>query len=519
MLFQIADKDTTGGTPFINYVIIAAGAVAFYAIGCRAAPQIFRYLSLEARENAGFAWAAHLLGLGIGLAAGAAAAVLLRSGRREQTPIRRTPTGLAGDFQNGQREFDSVDSRPRGPQPLVSGYVADAQQEFVKLLADGKEKEALERYLAFIRRFRHASLPATEQIRVADLFLVREEYRTAQEAYERFLRHYPESEHARDVRYNLAMLCAEYTQDFTTARRLLKELIRTTGDSGKLVHIEEELKRVEDHYAKIHAGPEEDEEPGEAKAGKFALFRQSGGRINIPEVGRLIAAMLKLPLADVTTRLFACSGFLADSLGRRQAESLARDLQQMNIPVLLIEQDRVRRIPEAVLAEDASFDDEGLSTTVGGQSDKAPWDSILMVNAGVLENTRTREVSKDKESDVMPRSALGFGPRRRKSELIRDTQQRTVIDVLVEEPWQRYRIQEGLTRFSLMGERRRPTNRENLELLAQEVLRHADATFVGDAVSALARHAGMSEFVYDNRRKYDLVNFWLAHRALYDRPS
>jgi membrane associated rhomboid family serine protease len=507
---------------------------AVYAIGFWAVLQVIYYVALEAEGSGGVAYSAHIGGFGYGLAGGAIAAVLLKSKLKEQQQLldkwhqekagahrlsaARPGTRYTEGAFRKQREFDTQPSRQRGPRPLTHSYVSDAQQNIVNLLAQGKEEEALEQYLAFIRRFRFAALPALEQLRVADLFLTKEQYRPAQEAYERFLRRFPDNRHADEVRFNLAMLCAQYTQDLATARRLLKELIRKTGDSAKLVELEEELKRVEEHFAKIYAEPAAGEDSGTQSAGEFAVFRQSGGQINISEVGRVIAAMLKLPLADVTTRLFTCSGFLADSLNKPQAELLARDLQKMNVPVFLVEQDKVRRLPEAILAADAAFGPDGFSSAVEGQVETVPWESILLANAGLLESSRTKEMPVGPEAPVRARSGFGFGPRKRKTMLIRQTQRRVVIDVVVSEPWQRLRIQEGFTRFGLMGERKLPTVRENLERMAQEITRHADMTFVGDAVSELARGGKLADFVYENRRKYDLVNFWLAHRALYDNP-
>jgi membrane associated rhomboid family serine protease len=508
---------------------------AIYAIGLWALLQVFYYVALEAEGLGGVAYSAHLGGFGYGLVAGAIAAIILKSIRREQIEMvdrwrgektsaqRLSVTPHGSGYTEGalrkQREFEARPERLRGPRPLTHNYVSEAQENVVSLLSRGKEKEALEQYLAFIRKFRYASLPAQEQLRIADLFLTTEQYRPAQEAYERFLRHYPQGRHADEVKFNLAMLCAQYTQDYSTARRLLKELIRSTGDSVKLVQLEEELSRVEEHFAKIYAEPPASEASGTDTTEEYAVFRQSSEQINIPEVGRVIAAMLKLPLADVTTRLFTCSGFLADRLKKHQAEILARDLQKIKVPVFLVEQNRLQPLPEALLVGDATFNTEGFKGGVEGEVGLVPWDSIIMVNAGLLESSRTKEVSTGSDAQVVSRSAFGFGTRRRKTALVKQTQRRTVIDLITREPWQRFRIQEGFTRFALMGEQKLPTISENFEKLAQEVVRHADRTFIGKAVSELAKGGRLNDFVYENKRKYDLINFWLLHRALYDTPA
>lgn len=516
---------------FVYYRAGTFALSAVYVIGFWVFMQVFYYFQLEAAGFGGTGYSAHLGGLGFGIAMGFVGAYVLKSLRRDameridkwhheragvsHSLASRPDSRYTARALQKQREFEARPDRRRGPRPITHNYVADAQANILDLLEQGETDRALEEYLALVRKFKFAVLPVIEQLRIADLFLTREEYRAAREAYERFLRRYPQNTHADDVRYNLAMLCAECVQDYGAARRLLKELVRKSDNPAKRAEYEEELKRVEEHFAKVYTQTER--EPDGESSEQFAIFRQSTGQVNISEVGRVIATMLKVPLADVTTRLFTCTGFLADHLQKSQAEILARDLQKMNIPVFLLEQEKVRQLPEAVIVDSAAFGAEGFSSLIEQQSETFPWDSILMVNAGVIESSRTREVPVSSDPEAGRRSAYGFGPRRRKTELIQDIQERTVIDVLLRDPWERFRIQEGFTHYSMLGDKILPTARENLQLLAQEVVRHADTTFVGDAVSALASRASMSSFVYDNRRKYDLTNFWLAHRALFDR--
>lgn len=512
---------------------------AVFAIGYWAALQVISYVRFEVAGTPGIAYSAHLGGFGFGLAAGAITRSILSSIRKEQMetidnwrrerknasrePLVPYRSKYTEDANRELREYEK--QRPHRPtprresRPVTHDYISNARERVSQLLAAGKEEQALEEYLSLIRRHKYTALPVLEQLRIADLFLTRQEHRCAQEAYERFLHHYPRHRHANDARYNLAMLCAEYTQDYATARRLLKELIRTEGDSAKLARLEEELKRVEDHFAKTYVEPAAGGACGTDAAEKFALFRQSGGQINVAEVGRVIAAMLKLQLADVTTRLFTSSGFLADSLSKSQADVLARDLQNMGVPVFLLEQERVRQLPEAILVDDAAFGPEGFSALIEGQEERVAWECILMANAGLLESSRTKEVKPPPDAIPSRRGAFGFGPRRKKTRLVKETQRRIVIDVLVLEPWRRLRIREGYTRFELNAERKQPSVRANIEHLAQEIVRHSGDTFVGEAVTALARGDRLSSFTYENRRKYDLANFWLAQRALYDRPD
>jgi hypothetical protein len=258
---------------------------------------------------------------------------------------------------------------------------------------------------------------------------------------------------------------------------------------------------------------------GDEGGDTIAVFRQTLGPLDISAVGRTIALMLKTPLADVTTRLHACSGFLADSLGEDQAEALKHELTAMNIPVFIVRQESLRQLPEPELAQDAASDTEGLKVKVNDRVEMIPWSSVLMANAGVLESWRSIEVPEDPADEAKKRTALGFGPKRRKTRLVKEVLRKTVLDVLLREPWRRIRLQEDYTGFNLMADRRKPTAAENLASVAQELAGHSDNFLAGDGAGALAAGSGMGGFTYDNRREYDLVNFWLAHKALYGAPA
>jgi len=511
---------------------------AVYVIGFWIALQVFYFLMLESERIGGVAYSAHIGGAVFGIAAGIIAALVLKSTRRGQMDEL--------DLRKAQREFTSrqglqtfessyashlktggvgiTTSGPRerraSPSPLTHNYVSDAKEAVSILLETGKEEEAVDEYLSFIRKYRYASLLAMDQLRIADLLLTRGEHHLAEEAYDRFLRHYPEHKHSEDVRYNLAMLCAQYTENFQKAKKLLKLLRRTTSDSVRVAAIEEELERIEGHYARISPDIESPAVEKHADKENYVIFRQSGGKINIPEAGRIIAGAIKQPLADITTRLFTCSGFIADSLTRKQAEMITQELQKMNVSVFMLEQNKVIKLPEAVLAEDASFGPHGFKYRIEGQEETLPWDRIIVLNGGILESFRQKEVTLEPPGGGHGRrSALGFGPRKKKITMIRDVQKRLIIDVVAKEPWERLRIQEGYTTFALLGENLNPSLRQNFEFLAQEAVRYSTGTFIGDGLKALGMNDNMSNHVYDNRRKFDLANFWLLNRAIYDRPA
>ncbi len=261
--------------------------------------------------------------------------------------------------------------------------------------------------------------------------------------------------------------------------------------------------------------PGAEDEVGE----RFAIFRCSPGPLDISEIGRMIAGMLKIPLADVTTRLHACSGFLAESLSKKQAQALKLKLEETNIPVFVVEQKKVRDLPEAELALDAAFDAEGLRIKISDRVETLPWNSILMANAGVIESWRMKEVAEDPDDDGKRRTALGFGPKRKQTKLVKEVQRRLVLDVLLREPWRRIRLQEEYTTFNLMADGRKPTSAGNLAAVAQELAGRSGDFLVGDGAVLVGAGSALEEFAYDNRRKYDLVNFWLAHRALYNASA
>jgi hypothetical protein len=260
----------------------------------------------------------------------------------------------------------------------------------------------------------------------------------------------------------------------------------------------------------------------ENKTQTYAIFRKTLERVNIGEIGKTVAKIMKVPLADVTTRLFTCSGLIADNLTESQRDQICDLLEKMGVSHFVVEQNDILQLPKLVTVETVAFDSSGFQFTVGAETATYTWDNILLINAGRFETVSQRLVTKPShplDDRVPPSAAIGgvlgfpvrFRPKKRAPEFVKVITHRIAIDVFVKEPWARFRLLQQTNPSEPPNENQTSAELERFRALAQDIVQFATDTFVGEAVKALAQKSDLSSFTYNARRKFDLLNFYLLN--------
>jgi len=99
-------------------------------------------------------------------------------------------------------------------------------------------------YLQLLQIADHAVLSQQQQLDIANHLMAGEQYPAAADAYERFLKHYPNYEYIPDIQLMLGLLYARYLHRYDRAKELLEAAIGRLTDPRKLELARGDLENV-----------------------------------------------------------------------------------------------------------------------------------------------------------------------------------------------------------------------------------------------------------------------------------
>lgn len=102
----------------------------------------------------------------------------------------------------------------------------------------------------------------------------------------------------------------------------------------------------------------------------YAVMRLNADRINIPRLGRGLAAILNRPLADITCRIQASKGFLAREVPQARLADVARLTHSLRIEAVAVRECHVAPLPPLYRTAQLTRSDGGLTCAATSPSDK-----------------------------------------------------------------------------------------------------------------------------------------------------
>jgi len=120
----------------------------------------------------------------------------------------------------------------------------ELRRDISQALAGHDLAAAAERYLELVRIVDGAILPRAQQLDVANQLMAAGSHAAAADAYERFLRHYANHEHAADIYLMLGLLYGRYLHQDDRAEPCLERAVEGLHDHGKADLAREELQAV-----------------------------------------------------------------------------------------------------------------------------------------------------------------------------------------------------------------------------------------------------------------------------------
>jgi len=226
---------------------------------------LFNWLVLAPNYITGVAYAAHVGGFAVGVAAAAVVKGRLRQASRVTRMDEHTGFAPRGAVRKQQAEQKYSAPRPRPPtidaEPIRAtgpefvsprmktqrdgeGFfgIEEAITENVK---KGRLEAALDRYEDYLR-MRHAKpLPGWAQIEISAELFRRNDHEGALKAYRRYLAHYPAGPDAPEAKFRLGIILARHRNEYFRAREYLLQATIEHHSPEIVAFARKELERIQ----------------------------------------------------------------------------------------------------------------------------------------------------------------------------------------------------------------------------------------------------------------------------------
>ena len=494
--------------------------------------------AIVAGPQAHVAYWAHIVGFLAGLLATAAllaAKVIVRP--EWATPLReakpKPEPAFAGDSGNGGIA-DYIEGPPggadKGPDkaPIVQRKrgaqtplpnAEERMQIMLAALAAGNAPKAIREAQLAVRMSSARGGSVDTFILAGDAFYRQKLYAVAVDLYEAFLlRTAPGDERACEVTFRAGMVAARYLREYNTALPFLQSAASTHSREDRVQTAQKEIARVIALLARI--SPEAE---SSGPQGQCAIVRRTSGQINVSHVGQIVAKATGKALADVTQMLRASVGVIATDVELEKALSVASQLQQSGVPVIVIPADRLVCLPAARKVQHAAANPSGIELSVapgGGPCVKKEWAKIFYASAGlvVFDNLTPGAQAAEWGGGQMGSDALSpgltphTGPVNHgwlQGRVKRDSA--AVLDVFTLDPFECYRLVGNETRFVDSGAAAGAPGHTSLRRFLSDFLGYGSEVPLNEGARILVfdvpsrRWKGLT---FDSVADFERYNYW-----------
>ena len=256
--------------------------------------------------------------------------------------------------------------------------------------------------------------------------------------------------------------------------------------------------------------------------GPCAVLFCGDGQLDIRRAGRLVAEMLKRPLGDVTRVMKVSRGIIADGIGAEQARTLAKQLEADGVPVLLVPDEELHRLPRLMRMKSAGFGPEGIQCEAylwdTTEHMKIAWHTVLLVSCGRLNLSEVVEM----EIEGKPKQRRLKLPDRPEAPLLTtETWHEYVMDVFCLEPWLRLRLDENTCAYALVDVGSLTEGKRAFYKAANQIVKHTPDVPVNEGIKLLASNAPVELWepaIFEDKTDFDRYNMWLLQLVRHGYP-
>lgn len=240
------------------------------------------------------------------------------------------------------------------------------------------------------------------------------------------------------------------------------------------------------------------------------------------QIAEALAAHKKIPFQDAIHDVRVSWGFLGHNLAEMEAHELAAALISKGIPAQALPVDSLRDLPIAQFVKALELRGAELVLTLpSGEMHSVAYDQIKVIAGTGLT---VREVSKEKVTEGRTNtqkmvnvglllSGIPLSVGKRKTVVEKTTVKEDILfylDLLVEGPTRRFRIDAQALSYSFLKERMLHNTLQNFKTLLGELTRSAPQAHVNRGTRFLVKNQILTQMGYESFSDLERETLWLS---------
>lgn len=459
---------------------------AFFFIGIWIVGQLVVGFYTREQQVAGVAYFAHVGGFGAGFVAG----ILFRM----------------------RRKYEQKRDLILDEEPHMVPQVNTVRQERVRrdgarvvhALRRSDASEVVKSYADFERHNPRLPLPEPAQWAAAEVLRNQGQGTLALEAYRKYVKHYPQGLRLRGAYFAVGELYRA-RHNFAAAVQAYEAVIRHFADSPEGQKAREALGELRAELDRTGL-----EAPSSEPEKTYLIIRQTGGKLDVSEVGRVIARTCSLTLLEGRMHAARTGGVLMAGLSYEQARAAAGDLQAAGIPVLAISQDDAIYYPDPVQVREVAWE-EGGATIQNGESFSVRWANLWLVSLGRILIEKTVEDVVGIPDDLGVQLMRPYYPSTPRTKIVRRHEKReaVLLDLYFRDPMLHLRLSKDRFRAGPdLSAEAGMTRMGTFTHMVKRIIEQAPHAQVGEGVDRFFSEESLRPVTFRSKEQYEDYLFW-----------
>jgi len=244
-------------------------------------------------------------------------------------------------------------------------------------------------------------------------------------------------------------------------------------------------------------------------------------RVDVSAVARLVAPVVKRPRFDVARELRTSHGFIARRVPGDAARRLVEALRGLEIDARAVPERDVIPLPEPERVHQVALGPRGALFILARDRFTVAWAGVSLVIGARLGSQREVVIRQGRTT-----GAYGYGPygagggqppvADQLDWTTTRTEDRTVVDFYLRDPWRRLRVEEGLVSFAVDRDEERPSTGRQFHTLGEQLAAWAGGVYLSPGAQILGQRnveLGWQDVTFMNDRLLDAYSLWQVQVA------
>lgn len=251
----------------------------------------------------------------------------------------------------------------------------------------------------------------------------------------------------------------------------------------------------------------------------YALCLLSAKDLENPKLSETWAKLNSLAFSEASSQIRKSWGLLANHLSRADADKYAQALSAQEISVKIIPSPSSFAAPAASNVKSLYFSSDALGIRIQNEEALHPWKNLKGLFAFALTETTVlaTQVKEGPSAGAKIAQAgiflatglpLPIGKKKTEGKTEKRTELMFYLDLLFENPWNRFRIDGQHLDYSILGPKKEMATQSNYRILFDDIRARAPIAYLNKGSRVLSDHKPVATMGYETFQDIDQELVW-----------